>query len=158
MDVDDDSMDESVNHAERRGDFWNYAGIFRPVYLEAVPKTFVDHLAINATAAGSLDADVTLSDTRAAAPGNVTASVEMRVLDRNGKPVGDPVIEKDVNLNGKVHLAGKILNPRLWTAETPNLYQLEVRLKLGDAEVHTVHQKFGFRTIELRPGDRKSVV
>ena len=152
VDVDDDSMDESVNHAERRGDFWNYAGIFRPVYLEAVPKTFVDHLAINATAAGSLDADVTLSDTRAAAPGNVTASVEMRVLDRNGKPVGDPVIEKDVNLNGKVHLAGKILNPRLWTAETPNLYQLEVRLKLGDAEVHTVHQKFGFRTIELRPG------
>ena len=79
VDVDDDSMNESVNHAERRGDFWNYAGIFRPVYLEAVPKTFVDRLAINATADGSLDVDVTLSDTRTAAPGGPAALVDMRV-------------------------------------------------------------------------------
>ncbi len=152
VDVDDESMNDSVNRAERRGDFWNYGGIFRPVYLEAVPKTFVDHLAINATAAGSLDVDVTLSDTRKAAPGGPTASVEMRVLDTNGRPVGDPVTVKDVAFNEVTHLAGKIINPRLWTAETPNLYQLEVRLKLGDAVVHTLRQKFGFRTIEVRPG------
>jgi Glycosyl hydrolases family 2, TIM barrel domain/Glycosyl hydrolases family 2, sugar binding domain/Glycosyl hydrolases family 2 len=152
VDVDDDSMNESVNHAERRGDFWNYGGIFRPVYLEAVPKTFIDRMAINATAASSLDVDVTLSDTRAAAPGGPAASVEMRVLDINGKPVGDPVTVKDVALNAPVHLSGTFPKSRPWTAETPNLYQLEVRLKLGDAVVHTVHQRFGFRTIELRPG------
>ena len=64
VDVDDDSMNNSVNNAERRGDYWNYSGIFRPVYLEAVPKTFVDRLAINATAKGSLDVDVALADTR----------------------------------------------------------------------------------------------
>lgn len=152
VDVDDDSMNESVNHAERRGDFWNYGGIFRPVYLEAVPKTFVDHLAINATAAGSLDVDVALSDTRAPVPSGPAASVAMQVLDMNGKPVGDPVTVKDVVLNATAHLSGTFPNPRLWTAETPNLYQLEVRLKSGDVVVHTVHQKFGFRTIELRPG------
>ncbi len=38
VDVDDDSMNDSVNRAERRADYWNYAGIFRPVYLEAVPQ------------------------------------------------------------------------------------------------------------------------
>ena len=152
VDVDDDSMNESVNHAERRGDFWNYGGIFRPVYLEAVPMTFVDHLAINATAAGALDVDVRLSDTREAAPGGPAASVDMRVLSMNGKPVGAPVTVKDVALNATAHLSGTFSNPRLWTAETPNLYQLEVRLKLGDAVVHTVHQRFGFRTVELRPG------
>jgi hypothetical protein len=152
VDVDDDSMNESVNHAERRGDFWNYGGIFRPVYLEAVPKTFVDRLAINATAAGSLDVDVTLSDTRTAAAGGPADSVEMQVLDINGKPVGNPVTVKDVALNATAHLSETVPNPRLWTAETPNLYQLEVRLKSGDAVVHTVHQRFGFRTIELRPG------
>src|ERR1035438_4959152 len=152
VDVDDDSMNESVNHAERRGDFWNYAGIFRPVYLEAVPKTFIDRLAINATAAGSLDVDVALSDTRAAAPGTPAASIQMQVFDAHGKPVGDPITVKGVDLNATAHLSGAFSNPRLWTAETPNLYQLEVRLKLGDAVVHTVHQSFGFRTIELRPG------
>jgi hypothetical protein len=152
VDVDDDSVNESVNHAERRGDFWNYGGIFRPVYLEAVPKTFVDRLAISASAAGSLDVDVALSDTRAAATGGPAASLEMRVLDASGKPIGDPITVKGVALNASARLSATFPNPRLWTAETPNLYQLEVRLKLGDAVVHTVHQKFGFRTIELRPG------
>jgi hypothetical protein len=152
VDVDDDSMNNSVNSAERRGDYWNYAGIFRPVYLEAVPKTFVDHLAINATATGSLDVDVALSDTRTAATGGHAASVEMRVLDASGKPVGSPITAKDVALNATAHLSGAVSNPRLWTAETPNLYQLEVRLKMGDAVVHTVRQKFGFRTIEVLPG------
>jgi len=152
VDVDDDSMNNSVNNAERRGDYWNYSGIYRPVYLEAVPKTFVDHLAIDATAEGSVSVDVTTSDTRTGSASAGRASLEMRVLDINGRPVGDPVMAKQVSFNEVAHLAGRIDNPRLWNAEKPNLYQLEVRLKLGDAVVHTVHQKFGFRTIELRPG------
>ena len=152
VDVDDESANASVNHAERRGDFWNYGGIFRPVYLEAVPKTFIDRLAINATASGTLDVDVALSDTRAGAPGGPTASVEMQVLDGNGKAIGDSITAKDLTINATSHLSGAFPNPRLWTAETPNLYQLEVRLKLGNTVVHTLHQKFGFRTIELRPG------
>ncbi len=152
VDVDDESMNDSVNRAERRGDYWNYGGIFRPVYLEAVPKTFIDHMAIDATAAGSLDVDVALSDTRTAVTGGPAASVEMRVLDMGGKPVGRPITAKNVALNATAHLSGAFPNSRLWTAETPNLYQLEVRLKLGNAVVHTVRQKFGFRTIEVRPG------
>ncbi|MEO8735410.1 MAG: glycoside hydrolase family 2 TIM barrel-domain containing protein [Edaphobacter sp.] len=153
VDVDDESSNESVNHAERSGDFWNYGGIFRPVFLEAVPKTFVDHLAISATAAGLLDVDVRLSDTRATtAASSPAATVEMQVLDMSGKPVGEPIVAKNVSLNATAHLSGTFSHPRLWTAETPNLYQLEVRLKLGDAVIHTVHQTFGFRTIELRPG------
>ena len=152
VDVDDDSANESVNHAERRGDYWNYGGIFRPVYLEAVPKTFIDHLSINATATGALDVDVRLSDLRAGAPSGHGASVQMRVLTLSGKPVGNWITVKTGALDGVTHLSGTIVNPQLWTAETPNLYQLEARLSLGSAVVHTVHQRFGFRTIEVRPG------
>ena len=56
-------------------------------------------MAINATAAGSLDVDVALSDLRKAAPSGPAASLEMRVLDLSGKPVGDPVTAKDVAFN-----------------------------------------------------------
>jgi len=152
VDVDDESKDDSVNHAERRGDFWNYGGIFRPVYLEAVPKTYIDHMAIDATAAGSLEVNVAISDLRAAASKNPSVSVEMQVYDLNGKAIGDRVNVKNVDVAGSTHLAAKIVSPRLWTAETPNLYLLEVRLKFGNAVIHIVHQKFGFRTIEIRPG------
>jgi beta-galactosidase/beta-glucuronidase len=60
----------------------------------------------------------------------------MRVLDQNGRPVGDPSTVKDVAFKEANHLSGKVVNPRLWTAETPNLYQLEVRLRLGNTVVH----------------------
>ena len=152
VDVEDESANESINRAERRGDFWNYGGIFRPVYLEAVPKSFIDHLAINATAAGSLSVDVALAGTRAAASGDAAASVDMQVLDATGRPVGTPITAKNTALNVTAHLSGMFRNPRLWSAETPNLYQIKVRLKIGNTVVHTVHQRFGFRTIELRPG------
>ena len=152
VDVDDESSDASVNRAERRGDFWNYAGIYRPVYLEAVPKTFIEHLAVNATAAGVLEVDARLADRSATVPSGATASVEAQVFDLSGKPVGEPVTISNAVFGGVAHLAGKISSPRLWTAETPNLYRLDVRLRMNGAVVHTVHQKFGFRTIEVRPG------
>ena len=56
--VDDESANVSVNRAERRGDYWNYGGIFRPVYLEAVPGQFIDRVAVDARADGSIAADV----------------------------------------------------------------------------------------------------
>ena len=77
-----------MNHAERSGDYWNYGGIFRPVYLEAVPMIYIEHLTINATALGSLKVDVRLSDLRTGAPLSQAGSVEMRVLALSGKPVG----------------------------------------------------------------------
>ena len=33
------SADASVNNAERLADYWVFGGIFRPVFLEAMPKT-----------------------------------------------------------------------------------------------------------------------
>lgn len=152
VDVDDDSMDDSVNRAERRADYWNYAGIFRPVFLEAVPKMFVDHMAINASADGSLTVDVSARETRSGGPNHATASLVARVLDSAGKPVGDPITSGNISFDEVAHLVGKISNPKLWTAETPNLYQLEVQLKMDGVVVHSVRQRFGFRTIEVRPG------
>ena len=53
-----ESANESVNRAERRGDYWNFGGIYRPVYLEVLPASFVDRVAIDARADGTLRADV----------------------------------------------------------------------------------------------------
>ena len=40
VDVARHSANESVNKAERLADYWVFAGIYRPVYLEAVPQSF----------------------------------------------------------------------------------------------------------------------
>jgi beta-galactosidase/beta-glucuronidase len=40
------SANTSVNAAERKGDFWVFGGIFRPVFLEAFPKAHIGHYAL----------------------------------------------------------------------------------------------------------------
>ncbi len=40
--VSKESSNVSVNRAERLGDYWNFGGIFRPVFLEALPPRFID--------------------------------------------------------------------------------------------------------------------
>lgn len=152
VDVDDDSKNESVNKAERRGDFWNYGGIFRPVYLEAVPKTFIDHVAISAGADGSLALDVKASDTRASAVKGAAFALEAQVVDMAGKPVGQPLTATAVGFDAPAHLVGHVSRPRLWSAETPDLYEMDVRLKSGGKVVHEVRERFGFRTVEVLPG------
>lgn len=44
-------------------------------------------------------------------------------------------------------------NPKKWTAETPNLYQLEISLQSPSGEItQTINQKVGFRAVELKDG------
>jgi len=79
------SSNESVNRAERFGvDYWVFGGIFRPVYLEALPQQFIDWTAINARADGSFSVDAHLA--RITSHGKVTA----QILDSSGAPVGQP--------------------------------------------------------------------
>ena len=51
---------------------------------------------------------------------------------------------------GRLLLATRIDAPRLWTAETPNLYSLRLTLRQGSNLLHTVSERFGFRTFEVR--------
>jgi hypothetical protein len=143
--VDEESSDPSVNKAERRGDYWNYAGIFRPVYLEAVPVQHVDRVAIDARHDGAFAMDVYTE-------GVTTAdSIQAQVMDMTGKAFGAPIAQSLAE--GNAHLQAKFDSPKQWSAETPNLYSVEVRLMQGDTVLHRYRQRFGFRTIEVRPGD-----
>lgn len=52
------SANKSVNEAERKADFWLFGGIFRPVYLEALPSQHIESVAIDAKADGQFKAEV----------------------------------------------------------------------------------------------------
>jgi Glycosyl hydrolases family 2, TIM barrel domain/Glycosyl hydrolases family 2, sugar binding domain/Glycosyl hydrolases family 2/Beta galactosidase small chain len=139
------SANRSVNDAERTSDYWIFGGIFRPVYLEAVPQQFIQRVAIDARADGNIAIDVF-------ANGITNADlIEAQIISRDGKNVGNPFSGKpdQEKVSLKTHVAG----PLTWNAETPNLYAVDVRLKRGSEVLHRVRQKFGFRTVEVREGD-----
>lgn len=144
------SANASVNVAERMGDYWNFGGIFRPVRLEALPPQFIDRVAIDAKADGAFRADVFLG-------GNLPAGnqVVAQVKTLAGEPVGEPIGAAVPSGAREVTLRGQIASPATWTAETPNLYRVDITLNAGTfaPSGHTITQRFGFRTFELRPGD-----
>ena len=139
------SANKSVNSAERKADYWVFGGIFRPVYLEAVPSQFIQRVALDARADGSVSAGVYLN--------GVTHAdvIEAQIQTLAGQNVGTVFSQ---NVSGeKVLLQAKIAAPKLWTAETPNLYRVEIRLKQAGQIIHQIRQRFGFRTLEVRDGD-----
>jgi hypothetical protein len=143
------SANKSVNGAERTADYWVFGGIFRPVYLEAVPQGFIERVAIDARADGSFSAGVFLN-------GVTTADeVEARIETPDGKNLGEdfgvPALAGPDRL--KAELRTKIPAPQLWTAETPNLYRAVFHLKQDGRVIHEFTRRFGFRTMEVREGD-----
>ncbi|HVU32583.1 MAG TPA: glycoside hydrolase family 2 TIM barrel-domain containing protein [Opitutaceae bacterium] len=154
-----ESANRSVNAAERRGDYWNFGGIFRPVFLEAFPAEHIDRVAIDAQADGRFTAQVFLSGV-AEAKARVTAVI----IDQQGRAFELP-FSADVSRAGPAGAPPEIgstevtlhdnarTRPALWTAETPNLYTARFTLVVAGKPRHVVTQRFGYRTFEVRPRD-----
>jgi hypothetical protein len=147
VEVSKESSDDSVNRAERMGDYWNFGGIYRPVYLQAHPAEFIDRVAVDARADGTFRVDAHLGGLR----GEGVVLAQVRRLD--GRPVGRPGTAPVGPDTEVVTVRTTVPAPRLWTAETPNLYLVDVRLLRAGRQVHETSSTFGFRTVEVRAGD-----
>lgn len=141
------SSDASVNNAERLADYWVFGGIFRPVWLEATPKAFIDYVGIDARHDGKFSMQVwpkglvqdgfiitTITDKKR----KVLATVKTP-FSKPGKSI---IIKTDCK------------NAEPWTSETPNLYNANIVLQDATGKkLYELNEKFGFRTIEIRKGD-----
>ena len=140
------SANASVNAAERKGDFWIFGGIFRPVYLEALPLQHISHLSIDARADGSFTAKVLTEG------GADKVSVQLYTLDN--KKFGRAFsASSDKSAPGEILVSSRLSGPRLWNPEFPHLYKAVFTLFSRGKPVHTVSQRFGFRTVEVRQRD-----
>jgi hypothetical protein len=140
-----ESSNETVNRAERRADYWVFGGIFRPVYLEAVPSQYINRVAIDAGADGSFYMDVYAGGEGNAS--NVTAQLQTIDGESFGKQITSSIIEN------KAIIKGLFPDAALWNPEHPNLYQVVVSIANGRKVIHQVTQKFGFRTVDVKPSD-----
>ena len=141
------SSDPSVEAAERQADYWVFGGIFRPVWLEVVPRQFIKRIAVDARADGAFRVDAYLD-------GNGKSDiVSAEIIGPDGRRMGDS-FERAVEAGQRmVTLQTRVRGHETWTAETPNLYTVRVNLRRGGQDVHTITERFGFRTFEVRAGD-----
>ena len=141
------SANASVNEAERKADFWLFGGIFRPVYLEAYSEYRIEDVEIDARANGRFFAYLNISR-----PQEVNKLI-VQLYTIDGKKFG-PAINAPFNKRfGFTWIDTAFINPRLWSPEFPNLYDAVFTLWKNGKPVHTIKQRFGFRTVEVKERD-----
>jgi hypothetical protein len=139
------SSNASVNRAEREADFWIFGGIFRPVYLEILPQSHIDRIAVNAKADGSFEALLNIVNP----PKNAEIIVE--ILDGIEKvSLGELNVGQ---ITQETWLKGKFEGVKTWNPEKPYLYQAKFSLKENGKTLFEKTETIGFRTVELREQD-----
>lgn len=139
------SANASVNAAERKADFWIFGGIFRPVFLEALPKISIEKIAIDAKASGALLANINASI-------NADAC-KLQLYTSAGVKFGNQIDAQYNKTTNQFAFSHKFIAPKLWSAEFPNVYLAKISLYAKGKIVHSIQQKFGFRTIEVKQRD-----
>ena len=120
-------------------DMWQFSGIYREVYLVAEPQTTVEDIYARATL------DDTYTD---------------GILDLSLKFSGEKEITCRVELDKKEIFKGKakseleihhvVESCRKWSAETPELYTLTVKLYEGNRCVVKKEIRIGFKRVEIK--------
>ncbi len=136
-------------------DMFRLSGIYRDVYLTASPKTMLAGLHLTSRLSSRYDKATINVASKIRNYGKKADDVSVRVEliapdGRTLKRVTSPVSQAMPGMND-VAVSTSIRDPKLWSAERPDLYTVNVELLNGQGDVlEATTQKFGFRNIELR--------
>ena len=131
-------------------DFFRFSGIFRSVYLYAIPDTHVSDLKIRTDLnADYTQADLVVSLTVTALQAASCVKAKLTLSDIS--EVAGTEITLVNGANPAVHMT--VDEPRLWSAEEPYLYELLITLYDADGNfVEIIPQKVGFRRFAMDNG------
>jgi hypothetical protein len=147
VDVSKRSSNESVNKAEREADYWIFGGIFRPVYLEVLPKIQIKRASVNSHADGSFKALIQISEEIR------NHRIEIELFDMDGKKIGETLSKEIPGRINSLELTGQFDGVKSWNPEWPHLYDMKFSLIKDGGIVHEITERIGFRTVELRAHD-----
>ena len=131
-------------------DMWRLNGIFRDVWLMAIPETHIHDVATRTTlsddfASATLNIDVEARDKARRSPASTLDAV---LIAPDGSEAGATTLNAEQQQH---HGSIVVANPLLWSAERPHLYTLLVRHRDGDGTLLEVQrQPVGFRLVEIR--------
>ncbi|MDE6662134.1 MAG: DUF4981 domain-containing protein [Lachnospiraceae bacterium] len=149
-------------------DFFRFSGIYRSVYLYAVPNVYVEDIRIKTLFEGDdfskavLDvcAKVSAGDRNAGAAnennvavnGNGDKSGTIRFTLKDEKTIiFECNIELSKALSQEIEISEDVVSPKLWSAEAPELYSLEIRVIDAEGKIKGyTEQSVGFRKFEMK--------
>src|SRR6185295_5254261 len=83
----------------------------------------------------------------------IPENVSLQVYDNKGVKVGNTITVKIGENPNRVTLSNKYASPDLWSPEFPNMYIAVFTIFRNGKALHSVTQKFGFRSVEVKKRD-----
>ena len=123
-------------------DFFRFSGIFREVYLYTVPETHIRDIRIHTL----LDDDY--KDATLVIDMDVVGEglVQMTLSDDDADVLNKMAVE-----NGKNHMEIHVREPKLWSAEHPYLFDLQLNVFGPTGRLsEVIKEKVGFRKFEMK--------
>jgi beta-galactosidase len=141
-------------------DMWRLSGIFRDVDLIARPKTFISDLFVKAVPDkmfenSNISIALTIDNRSTQNASGLHVDAEISGFSAQGDAVDLSFTEKvplvQQSKQASLEMKSWINHPRLWSAETTDLYHLIIKLKNNKNEmVDKAECYFGVRKIEVR--------
>jgi beta-galactosidase/beta-glucuronidase len=128
-----------------RGDFFFLGGIYRPVTLFSVPQTHIEDFSVRTHLLEDGGAEVTtLFVLGGQSPDKGKVSVRLE---------GQAAISGAADSQGRVTVNQTVPQPRLWTAEFPNLYKMDISLTdPAGRSTERVSRQIGIREVTVTNG------
>jgi beta-galactosidase len=139
-------------------DFWRISGFDRGVYLYSTAETRIQDFFVHPTLDKNYKNGLLSLDVKVRNYGSTEKmqQVEMEVFDKTGKSIFKKTLKTNVaagEIKGITFAPQTIKAPKIWSAETPELYNLLIALKDAAGKiVECTSSKIGFRSIELKNG------
>lgn len=143
-------------------DFFRFSGIYRSVFLYAVPLAHVEDIKILTLFGDTFSQAEFLAECRMSGEGSVRAVLKDRdrvILEQTvvtGKAEMEQAdleksVTETVDTDKVVRIKGLVDHPKLWSGENPYLYDLELEVLGPSGEVSEyILQKVGFRKFEMK--------
>ncbi|MDO4467736.1 MAG: glycoside hydrolase family 2 TIM barrel-domain containing protein [Bacillota bacterium] len=127
-------------------DFFRFSGIFRDVELVFIPKTHLDDLKVTTPLFDQYTRAQVVVD--ASIVGEIENAKVNFVLMKDDEVISYTSCEASENLS----VTFDVVNPNLWSAEKPNLYELIVEVVNEEVLVEITSQHVGIREFKLDEG------
>jgi Beta-galactosidase/beta-glucuronidase len=129
-------------------DFWRLTGIHRDVFIWSAPKTQIrDYFFRTDLDENYINADVSI-DVKLTGVALPKGKIIAKLFD-NGNVIAEKELSS-VNIGDDNKITFKVDNPKKWSAEVPNLYDLVLTLQNGTNVVDVRGSKVGFREVGIR--------
>lgn len=141
-----------ASHIEDQDQWW-HGGITRSVLLYATDPLHLADVAVRAGYSGGLRVDCRVRDAGGALPADwyLTGDLDGQPLAQDAEfDRANAEDERVSDFLGEARLLATVAEVRTWNAETPELYDLTVRLHRADGSVaDTSRHRIGFRDVEI---------